>query len=80
MSGGTRVHIRGNHLNAGSLIRASINGMRCEILTTDVKDAFCRTSPSTVRNRGFMKMEFDSGERQLSSVQFEYVEDPIITF
>lgn len=80
MSGGTRVHIRGNHLNAGSLIKASINGMRCEILTTDVKDAFCRTSPSTARNRGFMKMEFDSGERQLNSVQFEYVEDPVINY
>lgn len=80
MSGGTRVHIRGNHLNAGSLIKASINGMRCEIMTTDVKDAYCRTYPSSLRNRGFMKMEFDSGERQLNSVQFEYVEDPIITY
>jgi plexin A len=80
ISGGTRVHIRGNHLNAGSLIRASINGLRCEILSTDVKDAFCRTSPSKTGNRGFIKMEFDSGERQLNSVQFEYVNDPKISF
>ncbi|XP_070491742.1 plexin-A4 [Chironomus tepperi] len=79
MSGGTRIHIRGNHLNAGSLIRASINGLRCEILSTDVKDAFCRTSPSTQHTKGFIKMEFDSGERQLNSVQFEYVNDPTIS-
>jgi plexin A len=80
MSGGTRVHIRGNHLNAGSLIKASINGKSCEILTTDVKDAYCKTTSADTKSRGFMKMEFDSGERQLNSVQFEYVEDPVILY
>lgn len=80
ISGGTRIHIRGNHLNAGSLIKGSINGLKCEILTTDVKDAFCRTSPASTLSKGFLKMEFDSGERQLNSVPFEYVDDPIIDY
>ena len=80
ISGGTRIHIRGNHLNAGSLIKGSINGLKCEILTTDIKDAFCRTSPASTLSKGFLKMEFDSGERQLNSVPFEYVADPIIDY
>jgi plexin A len=80
ISGGTRIHIRGLHLNAGSLIKASINALKCEILTTDAKDAFCRTSPAKILSKGFLKMEFDSGERQLNSVPFEYVADPIIDY
>lgn len=80
ISGGTKIHIRGNHLNAGSSIKGSINGLRCEILTTDVKDAICRTSPAVLLSKGFLKMEFDSGERQLNSVPFEYVSDPIIDY
>lgn len=81
ISGGTRIHIRGNHLNAGSLIKGSIDGLKCEILTTDVKDAFCRTSPrGSGRPKGFLKMEFDSGERVLNSVPFEYIDDPIIEY
>jgi plexin A len=80
ISGGTRIHIRGLHLNAGSLIKASINGLKCEILATHAKDAFCRTSPSKILSKGFLKMEFDSGERQLNSVPFEYVADPIIDY
>ena len=85
ISGGTRVHIRGNHLNAGSLIKGSISGLNCEILSTDVKDAFCRTSPLGTSGilkdqKGFLKMEFDSGERQLNSVPFEYIADPIIDY
>lgn len=80
MSGGTKVHIRGNHLNAGSSIRASINGMKCHILSTDAKDAFCKTSGAAKLSKGFLKMEFDSGERQLNSVPFEYIADPSIDF
>jgi plexin A len=80
ISGGTKIHIRGNHLNAGSLIKGSINGLRCEILSTDVKDAICRTSPAAQLSKGFLKMEFDSGERQLNSVPFEYIADPIIDY
>lgn len=80
ISGGTRIHIRGNHLNAGSLIKGSIDGLKCEIVTTDVKDAVCRTSPASALSKGSLKMEFDSGERQLHSVQFEYVADPIIDY
>lgn len=80
ISGGTKIHIRGNHLNAGSTIKASINGLKCHILSTDVKDAYCRTSAATSLSKGFLKMEFDSGERQLNSVPYEYVADPSIDF
>lgn len=81
VSGGTRVHIRGNYLNAGSLIKGSINGLKCEIISTDVKDAFCRTAPAKeAGTKGFLKMEFDSGERPFNSVAFEYVVDPFIDY
>lgn len=80
ISGGTKIMIRGNHLNAGSTIKGSINGLKCEILSTDLKDAICKTSPATLLSKGFLKMEFDSGERQLNSVPFEYVADPIIDY
>jgi plexin A len=80
VSGGTDILIRGNHLNAGSLIKASINGLRCEIISTDLKEALCRTSKSSTLTKGFLKMEFDSGERPLNSVPFEYVIDPVIDY
>lgn len=79
-SGGTRVNISGLHLNAGSSIKAFINGLPCEIISTSLREAHCKTSPgmkgNTEPKKGFLKMEFDSGERQLNGVQFEYIDDP----
>jgi plexin A len=80
ISGGTKIHMRGNHLNAGSLITASINGLKCEIIKTDVRNPVCRTSPAAFLSKGFLKIEFDLGERQLNSAPFEYVADPIIDY
>lgn len=80
VSGGTKVHIRGNYLNAGSLIKGSISGLRCEIISTDVKDAFCKTAKAPALSKGFLKMEFDSGERPFNSVAFEYVADPVVDY
>lgn len=80
-SGGTKITIQGSYLNAGSRIRAYINELPCEILSTDSEQALCHTSPSVEdKVRGKLKMEFDNGARECPESMFEYVDDPEIEY
>uniref|UniRef100_W4VRI5 Putative plexins functional semaphorin receptor n=1 Tax=Corethrella appendiculata TaxID=1370023 RepID=W4VRI5_9DIPT len=80
ISGGTQIKILGNYLNAGSYIRAFINDTPCEILSTDEKQALCRTSASKQLFKGKLKMIFDNAHREFNGEMFEYVQDPSIDF
>lgn len=80
VSGGTTVQIKGTYLNAGSRITATINGLPCEILSTEEKETYCRTSPSKKLGRGYLKMDFDQGNREFNGAAFEYVDDPVIDY
>jgi plexin A len=48
--------------------------------STDEKQALCRTSPASSLLKGHLKMQFDSGVRELKGIFFEYVDDPLIDY
>ena len=80
-SGGTRVKIKGEYLNAGSHVEASIGNLPCRIVRTRRKHVVCITSGSARRQKLDVKMTFDHGKaRVLERKRYEYVEDPRIEF
>uniref|UniRef100_A0A1A9VAI8 Sema domain-containing protein n=1 Tax=Glossina austeni TaxID=7395 RepID=A0A1A9VAI8_GLOAU len=79
VSGGTQIRIIGKYLNAGSRIQAFINEhLPCEILSVDVNQATCRTSPSPGIIEGRLKMMFDNGPREFNEYNYKYVLDPTV--
>lgn len=80
ISGGTRITINGNYLNAGSNIRAYIDEQPCLILSTDDTQALCRTSSSSKQLMGKLKMTFDNGVREFDGDLYKYVNDPYIEY
>lgn len=80
VSGGTQVTIQGNYLNAGSLIKAYIGDLPCEMLSIDESQALCRTSPSNEKRSGKLRMEFDRANRDYNGDQFQYEDDPTIIY
>ncbi|CAB4063960.1 PLXNA [Lepeophtheirus salmonis] len=77
-SGGTRIRIIGEYLNAGSHIEAIIGDSPCQIVETRPDMAICITSGSKSLSKEPVKMIFDKGIRELECQKYEYVEDPII--
>lgn len=47
---------------------------------TDEREALCRTSKSKELIKGHLKMQFDSGFRELKTEVFQYVPDPSINY
>ncbi|XP_063706809.1 plexin-A4 isoform X3 [Culicoides brevitarsis] len=79
-AGGTQLRIKGKYLNAGSRIRAFIDNLQCEVLSTDETQALCKTSPSRTLTRGKLKMRFDNAAREYNGDLFEYVPNPKIEY
>ena len=79
-SGGTRIKILGDHMNAGSRIRAFIGDSPCRIVETRSDKAICITSASTSLTKKNVRMTFDKGTRELNNRMYEYVEDPKIDY
>ncbi|KAF9803702.1 hypothetical protein SFRURICE_012001 [Spodoptera frugiperda] len=77
-SGGTKLRITGEYLNAGSNIQAFIDDLPCAILSVSHEEAVCRTSHSYQIKMGTLRMRFDNGMRTLEREKFEYMEDPIV--
>lgn len=77
VSGGTRLKITGEYMNAGSRIQAFIDDLPCEINNTDDNEVLCITSASNQPRKGIVKMYFDDSARRYTSF-YEYVEDPKI--
>ena len=80
MSGGTRIKILGDYMNAGSQIQAFIGDSPCEIVETRPDKAICITGRSKSLTKAEVRMTFDKGERKLEGKKFEYVEDPKIDY
>ncbi len=78
LSGGTQLTIRGQFMNAGRFIRASINGYDCEITNINKTHTICRTGASDGLRSGELSMWFDSRVRHFNQKNYEYVPDPII--
>jgi plexin A len=79
-SGGTRIKILGEHMDAGSYKEAYIGNIPCRIVETRPDKAICITGPSTRLNKEDVRMVFDKGTRRLDGRKYEYVEDPKIDY
>jgi len=80
-SGGTKVKIMGEYLNAGSNIEATMGYLPCKIVRAEKKHAICITSGSYTMQKLDVKMTFDHGRaRVLKGKKYKYVEDPKIEF
>lgn len=77
MSGGTRLRIKGNYMNAGSRIQAFIDKLPCEINNTEHDEVLCITTSSDRPRKGNLQMHFDESIRTFNGF-YEYVEDPKI--
>ena len=81
MSGGTLVKMKGQYLNAGSHVEATIGDLPCRIIKAKKNHAICVTAGSSRTDKLDVKMIFDHGKaRVLKKKRFEYVEDPRIEF
>lgn len=80
-SGGTLLTVRGQHMNAGSAIRATIEpGLGCTITQANATHAVCRTSASDRLRSGELQMNFDRGVRRFTREMYHYVDDPSIEY
>ncbi len=79
-SGGTRIKLLGEHMNAGSHQEAFIGDAPCKIVETRPDKAICITGPSSTLTKADVKMVFDKGIRTLRRGKYEYVEDPKIDY
>ena len=61
-SGGTRVRIKGEYLNAGSHVEASIGDLPCEIIKAKKRTVTCITAGSGRKQKLDVKMMFDHGK------------------
>ena len=59
ISGGTRIKILGDFMNAGSHIEAFIGNSPCKIVETRPDKAICVTGPSERLDKAEVKMVFD---------------------
>ena len=64
-SGGTKVKIKGEYLNAGSHVEASIGDLPCKIIKAKKKAVTCITAGSYRKQKLDVKMMFDHGKARV---------------
>ncbi|KAG1683403.1 Plexin-A2 [Nymphon striatum] len=79
MSGGTKLEIRGEYMDAGSHIEVFLGDKPCKVILTSRKYAECITPASSRTGVAVLKMVFDAGERKFEKGTFEYRINPTIT-
>ena len=88
-SGGTRVEIKGEHMNAGSHTMATIGNSPCKIMEKYNDKVVCITGPCKGQDnrpcngnnvKVEVKMLFDKGHRSLRRGKYRYVDDPKIDY
>ncbi|XP_037086635.1 plexin-A4-like [Pollicipes pollicipes] len=77
-SGGTRLRIIGNHMDAGSRALAQVGALPCAVRERTATLAVCVTSAAPRPTEARLSMTFDRTRRVLEDQVFEYVEDPRI--
>lgn len=78
-SGGTKISIVGSHMDAGSLIEASLGSFPCNVIRREKNRAECITSARFTPGGEKVRVRFDNGVRTFEDYTFLYVEDPTIT-
>ncbi|CAG0917436.1 unnamed protein product, partial [Notodromas monacha] len=81
-SGGTEVVIQGNHLNVGSSVSVSFNGLACKVNPSQTSSG--RITCTTSRSNGPTRIEsvsvhIDNAVRTLSKNPYNYTLDPVIS-
>ena len=79
-SGGTRIKIFGEHMDAGSHKEAYIGDSPCKIVSARSDRVVCVTGRSATLTKEDVRMVFDKGTRELANRKYEYVEDPKIDY
>uniref|UniRef100_A0A672N1C3 Plexin A1 n=1 Tax=Sinocyclocheilus grahami TaxID=75366 RepID=A0A672N1C3_SINGR len=78
LSGGTRITIEGNHLNAGSSVLVNIGLHSCHFKKRSSKEIVCMTPAGVNAGSTPVMVDIDSAELRNPEVKFNYTEDPTI--
>uniref|UniRef100_A0A672MP20 Plexin A1 n=1 Tax=Sinocyclocheilus grahami TaxID=75366 RepID=A0A672MP20_SINGR len=78
LSGGTRITIEGNHLNAGSSVAVNIGRHLCHFKKRSSKEIVCVTPAGVNVGSTPVMVDIDSAELRNPEVKFNYTEDPTI--
>ncbi|XP_077993212.1 hepatocyte growth factor receptor-like [Glandiceps talaboti] len=77
-SGGTRLVIRGRHLNIVDNVTVDIAGLLCEVQRVSESEIVCITSPIVVPEPFLINLSFDGQYQTYSEKSFAYQEDPTV--
>ncbi|TRY66611.1 hypothetical protein DNTS_021975, partial [Danionella cerebrum] len=78
LSGGTRITIEGNHLNAGSSVSVNIGRHLCQFQKRSSKEIVCVTPAGVNAGSTPVMVDIDSAELRNPEVKFNYTEDPTV--
>ncbi|XP_077074737.1 plexin-A1 isoform X2 [Siphateles boraxobius] len=78
LSGGTRITIEGNHLNAGSSVGVNIGRHPCHFKKRSSKEIVCVTPAGVNAGSTPVMVDIDSAELRNPEVKFNYTEDPTV--
>lgn len=78
VSGGTKINIVGSHMDAGSLVEATLGPLPCQVIRREKNRAECITSARGNSGPEKLRVRFDNGYRSFDDYTFLYVDDPAV--
>ncbi|KAI7794358.1 putative plexin-A1-like [Triplophysa rosa] len=78
LSGGTRITIEGNHLNAGSSVTVNIGRHPCHFKKRTSKEIVCVTPAGLNPGSIPVMVDIDAAELRNPEVKFNYTDDPTV--
>ncbi|XP_041702400.1 plexin-A1 isoform X1 [Coregonus clupeaformis] len=78
LSGGTRITIEGNHLNAGSSVSVNIGRHLCHFKKRNSREIVCVTPAGLTPGSTPVMVDIDSAELRNPEVKYNYTDDPTI--
>nr|XP_029477932.1 plexin-A1-like isoform X1 [Oncorhynchus nerka] len=78
LSGGTRVTIEGNHLNAGSSVFVNIGRHPCHFKKRNAREIVCVTPAGLTPGSTPVMVDIDSAELRNPEVKYNYTDDPTV--
>ncbi|XP_042155418.1 plexin-A1-like isoform X2 [Oncorhynchus tshawytscha] len=78
LSGGTRITIEGNHLNAGSSVSVNIGRHLCHFKKKNSREIVCVTPAGLTPGSTPVMVDIDSAELRNPEVKYNYTDDPTV--
>ncbi|XP_031650211.1 plexin-A1-like isoform X1 [Oncorhynchus kisutch] len=78
LSGGTRITIEGNHLNAGSSVSVNIGRHLCHFKKRNSREIVCVTPAGLTPGSTPVMVDIDSAELRNPEVKYNYTDDPTV--